>query len=249
MSNPNPKGNRYLVGFGGPQGPASLGSTDSESFAISRAKQIATALVPKGFGTVVDRYKGTAGQWKASADGTISRQGIKLPDGMTGVLTRADLGGGDLPPDEARRRILASMRQRHGGGASVMGKHGHNMRPWRHGIPLSWALAPRYVVSIHVPSNEDSPAGYLPVCSSRKSLPAIKLARQLAIGAKGSKLYAAVGDRRSMQCWTFTPDPKGGVVAQGPGIPSLPRPKAKAPGGKPLARTSARSGPKSPRKA
>ena len=185
------KGGRYLVGFGGPGGPVSLGSTDNENIAIARARTIACAISPAGFGTVIDRYKGTAWQWKCDKTGRIDRQGMKLPDGVTGALLGANLG--------ADADIVASMRRK-GGGASVMG------------IPLSMIIAPRYIVCLH------SGSSYIPICSSRNSLPAIATARKVAQGAAGSKLYTIVCDRRSRQSWTFVPDSKGHVRASGPGL-------------------------------
>jgi hypothetical protein len=196
------KGGRYLVGFGGPQGPAALGSTDLETTAIARATNIAKVIGPVGFGTVIDRFKGTAWQWKMSTDGTINRQGIKLPDGVTGVLLGASLGG-DLPENEARRRLIAAIMRKHGGDASVMG------------IPLSVVLAPRYCVCLHFPG------GAVPICCSRKSLPAVTLARQIAQGAAGSKMFTLVVDRRSKQGWMFKPDAKGHVIASGSGLPPI----------------------------
>jgi hypothetical protein len=173
-----------------------------EATAIARATNIAKAIGPIGFGTVIDRFKGTAWQWKMATDGTIGRQGIKLPDGVTGVLLGASLGG-DLSENEARRRLIAAIMRKRGGEASVMG------------IPLSVALAPRYCVCLHFPG------GAVPVCCSRKSLPAVTLARQIAQGAAGSKMFTLVVDRQSRQGWMFKPDAKGHVIASGAGLPSV----------------------------
>jgi len=155
-------GKRYMVGFGGPKGDVQLGATDSEPFAISRARKIAEVLAPHGYGTILDRMKGIG--WAFSSQGgKIMKRGTRLQGSQMG------------------------------------------------GVPISIALRPRYVVALVFSG------GAIPLCSTRKPLTAVRVARSVASGIAGSTAHAAILDRLDRRnVWTFTPDKLGHIKVAGP---------------------------------